>query len=520
MATSPSRLGGASVYVIIIVFLAALGPLQFGFHIPSANLHQAELNAPQDVITCKSKPVAALASKVNRWFSRSSDSTADNSNVLLPDCIPMSEAAFATISSIFTIGGLTGALAAGPLTSKFGRRLAMRITGICFLLGAVFETFAGGVGMLVIGRFIGGLGAGASTVIVPLYVSEVAPPASRGLFGTSTQVMINVGILVTQVEGYFFSYGNAWRWILGSGVILGFVHIFGLSVVPESPAWLASQGRFDVARRNLQRIRGGPLADISDEVAAWKDHDAAADINAEQEGLLSPPMASPNSGSHTDAAHLGFLEVLQDPDAFRGIVACVGIATGQQLCGINSIIMYSVSLLNDMLPMSSALLSIIISLVNLGTTVACSPLPDKLGRRKCLLLSIAGQGTSSVLLAFSIQMGMKYLSAFAVLGFVGFFAVGLGPVPFIMASELVNQEAVGAAQSWALGSNYISTFLIAQFFPIANSFLNDLLGGAGWIYYVFGGLSVLVFLFVLSYVPETKGKRNADEVWGRTRRLD
>ncbi|KAL5604879.1 hypothetical protein BROUX41_001790 [Berkeleyomyces rouxiae] len=516
MSGSQNRLGGASIYAIIIVFLAALGPLQFGFHI-------AELNAPQDVITCKLRPAASLTSKIGRWVSGSGVAPmADSSDGLLPDCIPMSEAAFATISSIFTIGGLTGALAAGPITSKLGRRPAMRITGACFLIGALFETFAGSVGMIALGRLIGGLGAGSSTVIVPLYVSEVAPPASRGLFGTSTQVMINVGILITQVEGYFMSYGNAWRWILGSGILLGCAHLFGLSFIPESPAWLASQNRFESARRNLQRIRGGPNADISDEVAGWKDYDSAAraESTAEQEGLLSPPIPPSNAGSTADGSHLGFLEVLHDPDALQGIVACVGIATGQQLCGINSIIMYSVSLLNDMLPISSALLTIIISLVNLGTTVACSPLPDKLGRRQCLLLSIAGQGTSSVLLAFSIQTGMKYLSAFAVLGFVGFFAVGLGPVPFIMASELVNQEAVGAAQSWALGSNYIATFLIAQFFPIVNTFLNEILGGAGWIYYIFGGFAVLVFLFVLSYVPETKGKRNADEVWGRTRRLD
>lgn len=433
----------------------------------------------------------------------------------------MTEAAFATISSIFTLGGLSGALAAGPITTRLGRRPAMRLTALCFLLGAALETLAAGVPLLFAGRMVAGLGAGASTVIVPLYVSEVAPPAARGLFGTSTQVMINVGILLTQVEGYFLSHGAAWRWILGSGVGLAVVHLVGLQLVPESPAWLASQGRFGAARKVLRRIRG-PHADVGEETAGWKDYDevvTAAALTAEHEGLLSSSMSGSASAGSTPAP-LGFLDALRDPDARQGITACVGIATGQQLCGINSIIMYSVSLLNDLLPISSALLTIIISLANLATTLACAPLPDRLGRRTCLLLSIAGQGSSAVVLALAIQAGFKALAALAVLSFVACFAIGLGPVPFIMASELVRQDAVGAAQSWTLGANYVATFLIARFFPVANSWLNATLGGAGWIYYGFGAAAAAVFGFVYWRVPETRGKRNADEVWGRVRRLD
>ncbi|KKA26875.1 hypothetical protein TD95_003272 [Thielaviopsis punctulata] len=505
------RFGGASFSLIVIVFLAALGPLQFGFHI-------AELNAPQDALTCKSKkPISSsLAAQLSRWFSSSSASSSSSSS-LFPSCIPMTEAAFASISSIFTLGGLAGALAAGPVTTLTGRRPAMRMTSAFFLLGALLETVAGGVPLLFLGRLVAGVGAGAATVIVPLYVSEVAPPAARGLFGTSTQVMINMGILLTQIEGYFLSHGAAWRWILASGVGLAALHVVGLHVVPESPAWLASKGRFGAARKELRRIRGS-RADVADETAGWGDFDVTSGgSSAEEQGLLSP---GPGMLAPADKPALGFLEVLGDPDALQGIVACVGIATGQQLCGINSIIMYSVSLLNDLLPVSSALLTILISLVNLGTTLACAPLPDRLGRRRCLLLSIAGQGSSSLLLAFSIQAGFKALSALAVLSFVAWFAVGLGPVPFIMASELVGPDAVGAAQSWTLGANYVATFVIAQFFPVANSWLNGLLGGAGWIYYVFGAAAAAVWGFVYLQVPETRGKRNADEVWGRERRLD
>lgn len=434
----------------------------------------------------------------------------------------MNEAAFATVSSIFTLGGLGGALCAGPFSSRRGRLPAMRATALFYVVGAAVEALAGSVWAMALGRLVSGLGAGASTVIVPLYISEVAPPGERGLFGAMTQVSINVGILGTQTLGYLLSYGRAWRWILGTGVCLAAAQAVGLLAVPESPAWLAAHGDAAKAKRTLQRIRGKGF-DVQDEVAAW-DRAGGSRTDAEEEGLLAqadgaaPP--SPAASGFKKPVHLGFVQVVQDPLYRPAIVAVVGIMFAQQLCGINSIIMYSVSLLANLLPTSSALLTILISVVNLVMTIACAPLPDRLGRKTCLLLSIVGQGTSSLALALSIVFGVKMLSAVSVLFFVGFFAVGLGPVPFILASELVGQEAVGATQSWCLGANYAATFLVAQFFPIINTALNSALGGQGWVYFMFAALAAGSAVFVSFKVPETLGKKDADEVWGRTRRLD
>jgi len=181
---------------------------------------------------------------------------------------------------------------------------------------------------------------------------------------------------------------------------------------------------------------------------------------------------------------------------------------------------YSVSLLSGVLPISSSLLTIMISIVNLITTIACAPLADKIGRKACLLLSIAGMGSMAFCLGLSMVLGIKLLSAISVLLFVAFFATGLGPVPFMMASELVGQEAVGATQSWCLAANYVATYVVAQFFPILNTWLNGRLGGAGWAFFTFSICAFVSFGFVSWKVPETKGKKDADEVWGRVRRED
>lgn len=442
----------------------------------------------------------------------------------------MDETTFATVSSIFTIGGLIGALAAGPICSHRGRLLAMRMTALIFLVGSVLETLSTSAITLATGRVLNGVGAGASTVIVPLYISEVAPVKSRGFFGAFTQITVNVGILCTQTLGYFLSHGIAWRWILGGGILVAILHFLGLFLVPESPAWVAAhQGELLRARRILQKIRGRN-AKLDDEVAAWPVCNGTLESRpAEEQGLLDQdaaeivavaPPSPKNSlrGSHVQT--VGFIQVLRDPLYRPAIIAVLGIMFAQQTCGINSVIMYSVSLLNGMLPLNSALLTVIISAVNLITTISCAPLPDRFGRKTCLLLSIIGQGSSSLTLAFSIVFGVKILSALSVLSFVAFYAVGLGPVPFILASELVGPEAVGATQSWALGSNYVATFLVAQFFPLVNSALNNRLGGAGWVYFLFAAFAGMSALFVFFYVPETNGKKDADEVWGRGRRID
>ncbi|GFG22197.1 putative MFS glucose transporter [Aspergillus udagawae] len=478
-----------TAYLVYLVFVVTLGPLQFGYHL-------AELNAPQAVITCERKSIHSTASALFRT---------------LPQCIPMNPSQFGLVSSIYTLGGLLGALLAGPVSTKHGRLFALRATTIFFILGPVSETFAPSIPILSVGRLLSGVGAGAAIVVGPIYISEIAPPNAKGFFGAFTQVMTNVGILFTQTLGYFLSNGDQWRAILAVAGLLGVSELLCLFFVPESPTWLAEHQQASLARQVLQRIRGKD-ADIEEEIEGWKSSERPT--GPEEESLLTPPA----SNLPPKQPPVTILQAVTDPYYRPAIVAVIGVMVAQQFTGINSIIMYSVSLLQSLLPTAAALLTVMISAINLVITLACSPLPDKIGRKACLLLSICGMGFNSVLLALGIYFNQKILSAIAALLFVASFAVGLGPVPFILASELVGPEAVGATQSWALAANWTATFIVAQFFPV----LNDALGGRGKIYWIFAVLACLLGGFIYGWVPETKGKASSDEVWGRedSRRRD
>lgn len=187
---------------------------------------------------------------------------------------------------MYTLGGLLGALMAGPVASRYGRLRTMQLTTIFFAVGPVFEALSPGIGVMAFGRLLSGVGAGAAVVIVPLYISEISPPAQRGFFGAFTQIMCNVGILFAQVLGYFLSHDSYWRVILAVGGVVGIAQALGLLLSVESPKYLANQGNMTLAKKTLRRIRG-ERADLDGEVADWGI--AGADANGK---TISPESSS------------------------------------------------------------------------------------------------------------------------------------------------------------------------------------------------------------------------------------
>lgn len=418
---------------------------------------------------------------------------------------------FGLVQSIFTLGGLIGALAAGPVSSKRGRSFAMRITSIPTILGPFVAALAPNVALMGVGRFLSGLGAGASLVVVPIYISEIALAESKGFYGAFTQIMTNGGIFVAQSVGYFWSHDSMWRFILALAGIIGILQAVGLIFTVESPKWLAERARWKEARTALERLRGHTDG-TDDEIKGWDiGGTTAIDESPEQRALLADETDENTGENKADSGDLGFLQVITNTRYRPAILAVILVMAAQQLTGINSIVMYGVSLLSSLLSSSSALLNIFVSILNIVATAGFAPLSDKpkLGRKGVLLGSIAGMSISSILLGIGIRAGIKVLSAICVLTFVASFAFGLGPVPFMLASEMVDVKGVSATQSWALAGNWIATFLVAQFFPIVNEAL-----GKGNVYFVFAILGAIFFASVWWYVPETRGKKGMGEVWG------
>ena len=486
---SNSTLPDLTPYFVFLLLTATIGPLLFGYHL-------AELNAPSEVITCAKESITSTStSKLDKLkdafkdrFTSSSKPAVKPDNSALPQCIPMDATQFGVVSSFFTLGGLIGALAAGPMTAKYGRVRTMLCAAIFATIGPVFEALAPSIAVLAFGRFVAGLGAGAAMVVVPIYIFDIAPVGKKGFFGSFTQVMVNMGILITQVLGYFLSRGQLWRVILGVGGVIGLVQAVAFVVAgQESPKWMADNGKPARAKRVLRKIRG-KNADIDAEIASW-GAEGQRDLNDEEERLLAgedevanvipasstettavdetSPSLKPTQPSHQKET-LGPWAVLKHPETRPAVLAVCVIMLAQQFTGINSIVMYGVGLLSTLLESNSALLNVCVSGLNVVITACAAPLVDKLGRKACLLMSITGMGTASLLLAIGIQRSLSVLSAVAVLAFVASFGLGLGPVPFILASELVEANAVGATQSWALAVNWIATFVVAQFFPILN----------------------------------------------------
>lgn len=528
MARNPFR--DLTAYFIFLLLTATIGPLLFGYHL-------AELNAPQDVITCVKKSLeASTLEHVRSVFSSSPAETRSLEG--LPQCIPMSSGQFGLVSSVFTLGGLIGALSSGPMAAKYGRLRSMLFNTVFFTIGPLISALAPSVAVMSAGRFVSGLGAGAAVVVVPIFISEVAPPEEKGFFGSFTQVMINFGIFITQLLGYFLSQGQLWRIIIAAAGAIGLLQTVCLAVGgQESPKWMADHGKPSRAKRVLRKLRGHHV-DIKEEVIGW-GCESERDMDDEEETLLAnedhmhenPDTGAPvnaNSASNDDHDNnsimsasrqaaastkrqtLGVLAVLTNRQYSPAVFAVMMTMIAQQLLGINSIVMYGVSLLSSLLGANSALLNIFVSLLNMFVTLAAAPLIDYLGRKSCLLLSIAGMGTSSVLLGIGIMQHIAPLSVISVITFVASFGLGLGPVPFILSSELTGPEAVGATQSWALAANWVATFVVAQFFPIVNEKL-----GAGQVYFIFAGFAVLFGGLTAKFVPETKGKADVDEVWGR-----
>jgi SP family galactose:H+ symporter-like MFS transporter len=388
-------------------------------------------------------------------------------------------------------GAAIGALIGGRLADLFGRRKLLIATAVIFAAGAILCAMAPSAMILAVGRIIVGFGIGLSSSGVPVYISEVAPADARGWQVSLFQLAITVGILLAYLVDYALAGIQGWRWMFGLAVIPAAIFGGGMIFLPESPRWLLRRGDRDTARKMLARIRG------------------SEDTDGELREIEQSVNKAPESGRFSDLAAAAIRPAL---------VVGIGLAIFQQITGINTVIYYA-PLIIQRAGISSASGAILatagIGAVNVLMTVVAMWLIDREGRRPLLLTGIAGMAVTLGVLGYVFHVsrqstGMAWLAVISMMAYVGSFAISLGPIFWLLISEIyplkIRNSAEGLAATFNWGANLVVTL---TFLTLVERL------GPSLTFWVYGVCAIAAGVFSYSLVPETKGRtlEQIEEFW-------
>jgi MFS transporter, sugar porter (SP) family len=389
--------------------------------------------------------------------------------------------------SIALIGAVVGALGASSINDKFGRKKALLLAAFVYFIGALVTGFVPNYATYLICRVVVGIGFGAVTSIVPVYVSEVAPSNLRGKLGTLGQLAIALGIaLAYGVDLFFTQLGTGWRPMFIAAAAPAVLFIIGMLFVPETPRWLGLNGRWEEARSSLKRL-----------------------------GRTSLMTENELTGIHQSCSFrldkMNPWSELFRPGLRLALIVGVGLAAFQQLVGINTVIYYSPTIFQiaGFTSANTAILATsIVGIVNVVATAFASLFIDKFGRRPLLL-----GGTVGVILSMIVLGGifMFHVSNAGALTLTFLFvyiismALSFGPVFWVMCSEIFPNDVRATGSSISTLANWSANFIISvTFLTLVNTIS---LGGSFWLYAFFG---LLALAFCLWLVPETKNRSLED----------
>jgi sugar porter (SP) family MFS transporter len=383
------------------------------------------------------------------------------------------------VTSLLLVGAVIGALGAGRVSDWIGRRLTVLITALVFIVGVLLAAFTPTYPTLLVARIIIGLAVGSASMVVPLYIGEIVPPRLRGGLVSLNQLAITVGILGSYLIDYGLSGTGNWRLMFGLAAIPAAALFLGMLFQKESPHWLIRQGREDEARDVLRRVRN--------------DNDIDQEIREVHE-------ISQRQGSYRD---------LISPRVRPLVVVGVLLAVFQQITGINTVIYYAPTLLQGAgLGDNAALLANVVNgAVNVGMTIVAIWLLDKVGRRPLLLTGTAGMAVGMVIVGCSfiggstLHGGLAIVAIAGLLIYTGSFAIGLGPVFWLLIAEIYPLKIRGAAMSVASMANWAANFVVTVSFLT----LLSAIGGVG-AFFLFGFLTLVALAYFWRKVPETKGR--------------
>ncbi len=385
------------------------------------------------------------------------------------------------------VGCIAGAAFAGVLSDAIGRKKALLLSAVLFTVSAVASALPQNVAQLAVARIIGGLGVGAASMLSPLYIAEVSPARIRGRMVSINQFAIVFGMLVVYFVNYFIaargeSAGGAqwnvelgWRWMFASETLPALLFFALLFLVPESPRWLIKRNRGGEALAVLSRVGG--VAAARAEAASIADAVAHEDSSPAQ--LLQPGLR---------------LAVL------IGIV----LAVLQQVTGINVVLYYAPKIFESMgLSATGAIFqTILVGAVNMGFTLVAIWVVDRVGRKPLLLAASAGMGLCLCGLGVSHSLGRMHgaLPLLLVLAYVASFAVAMGPVVWVVLSEIYPTRVRGTAMSVATVCLWIACYAVSQTFPwLLATF-------SGNSFYLYAVMCAASLAFVWRFIPETKGR--------------
>jgi SP family arabinose:H+ symporter-like MFS transporter len=390
------------------------------------------------------------------------------------------------------VGCIIGVAISGELSDRLGRKIPLILTALLFISSALGCAFMPGLSGVIAFRIVGGIGIGIASSVVPLYISEIAPAEIRGRLVTYYQFALTLGILLAYLSnallldmgpvkkgifgaGEIFNH-QIWRGMLGMGLIPAVFFLFGLFMIPESPRWLIQKGKLKEGAAIMGRISGKPMT--------------------QQEVLEFTSLATGKSSSYRD---------LFSPALRRALLIGILLPLFSQFSGINAIIYYGPRILgNAGISLSNSLVSqIIFGAANMVFTLLAIWKVDKWGRRPLYLYGTAGAAISLICTGLCFYLGAtsSIWLLLCVLAFLGCFACSIGPLKFVVASEIFPGALRGRALAISIMVMWVADTLVGQITPV----LLKEIGSAGTFWF-FAFFCVVAFITVYKLLPETKGK--------------